>query len=47
VAVIAGTHGTSGSTNLMRLQVIGENESAPEGRRGQTRFDRAHQDHKR
>jgi pyruvate kinase len=47
VAVISGTHGTSGSTNLMRLHVIGEYESVPERRRGRTEVDRAHEDHKR
>ena len=47
VAVISGTHGTSGSTNLMRLHVIGENESAPERRRGRTQGIGPTQDHKR
>ena len=47
VAVISGTHGTSGSTNLMRLHVIGQNDHPPERRRARAQAERAHEDHKR
>ena len=44
VAVIAGTHGTSGSTNLMRLHVIGQSDRPAERRRSRTQADRAPED---
>jgi hypothetical protein len=33
VAVISGTRGASGSTNLMRLHIVGEGQRTPERRR--------------
>jgi pyruvate kinase len=47
VAVISGTHGTSGSTNLMRLHVIGQNDHPAERRRARPPSERAQEDHKR
>ncbi len=45
VAVISGTRGATGSTNLMRLHVAGQQDSRPERRR--TRAERVEQETKR
>ena len=47
VAVISGTRGASGSTNLMRLHVVGENGGLPERRRARAQSGRVPGDHKR
>jgi pyruvate kinase len=47
VAVISGTRGASGSTNLMRLHVVGEADSPREHRRPRAHKERAHDEHKR
>jgi pyruvate kinase len=46
VAVISGTHGTAGSTNLMRLHTIGEN-GEPERRRARAQAEREREEHTR
>jgi pyruvate kinase-like protein len=47
VAVISGTRGASGSTNLMRLHIVGEGQPPPERRRARTPIKRNPEDPKR
>ncbi len=47
VAVISGTRGASGSTNLMRLHVVSEANRLPERRRARVSFERFPDDLKR
>ncbi|MGA2000377.1 MAG: pyruvate kinase [Terriglobales bacterium] len=47
VAVISGTRGASGSTNLMRLHIVGEGQRLPERRRARAAAERNPEDPKR
>jgi pyruvate kinase len=47
VAVISGTRGASGSTNLLRLHVVGETDGPLERRRARAKSAPVREDHKR